>query len=553
MSLPDPILVVRRDGRIVDSIGGKTFSMDLEPDAIVGQTIDEALPQAFSDRLRFLIPRVLRGRDAANDTVHEVGRRFELRVSVHGRDRVLVVLRELDVANAATDAGAAYIDEDIVTGLIERQRALALLDDTIAGARMAERPITLVCCGIRNYEDCCAGFGQATADALQRAAAQRLQRACEITFEDTLLRADGRALITRVNDGAYLFALREPDSQDLVERVTAALRAAFAEPFSLADELVDARLNIGCASLPRDGDNAGDLLRDAMAAMREAGRLDRTAISRFSDTVRTNAARTEDLGSELRWALEQGQLELHYQPVFSLSDVAPVAIEAFLRWQHPLRGLIAAADFMPYAAAAGLAAPIDDWVLREACADIVAVRDASELPLSVTVNLSPDWITRAALIENLREMFEALGFEPALLQLDLTERMLMRSANAGPLVAHLKAMQIGIQIDDFGCGYTSLSELRRLPLDALKIGGAFTNRIGVAGEDEALCRSVIGLAHAYGMRCIAEAVERPEQVEFLRAAGCDEVQGALFGEPLSRDDLVVFLEQFSNTLVQRGG
>ncbi len=189
--------------------------------------------------------------------------------------------------------------------------------------------------------------------------------------------------------------------------------------------------------------------------------------------------------------------------------------------------------------------------LREACTDIGQVRESSGLPLSVTVNLSPDWITREALIEHLRALFEELEFEPAQLQLDLTERMLMRSANAGPLVAHLKAMQIGIQIDDFGCGYTSLSELRRLPLDALKIGGAFTNKIGVAGEDEALCRSVIGLAHAYGMRCIAEAVERPEQVEFLRTAGCDEVQGALFGEPLLRDDLIVFLEQFSSTMVQR--
>ena len=106
-------------------------------------------------------------------------------------------------------------------------------------------------------------------------------------------------------------------------------------------------------------------------------------------------------------------------------------------------------------------------------------------------------------------------------------------------------MQIGVQIDDFGCGYTSLSELRRLPLDALKIGGHFTNRIGAASEDEALCRSVIGLAHAYGMRCIAEAVERAEQVDFLREAGCDEVQGALFGEPMPRDALVEYLEQFA--------
>lgn len=157
------------------------------------------------------------------------------------------------------------------------------------------------------------------------------------------------------------------------------------------------------------------------------------------------------------------------------------------------------------------------------------------------------------MIENLRALFDEIEFEPARLQLDLTERMLMRSANAGPLIAHLKAMQVGIQIDDFGCGYTSLSELRRLPLDALKIGGSFTNRIGAATEDEALCRSVIALAHAYGMRCIAEAVERQDQVQFLREAGCDEVQGVLFGEPMVFDELLVFLQQFTLGMSQRSG
>ncbi|MEL6198750.1 MAG: GGDEF domain-containing phosphodiesterase [Pseudomonadota bacterium] len=553
MALPDPILVVRRDGLIVDSIGGKTFTMDLEPDAIVGETIEDALPKSFADRLKFLIPRVLRGRDAANDTVHEAGRRFELRVSVHGRERVLVVLRELGGGNASVEGTAAYIDEDIVTGLIERQRALALLDDSITGAKLAERPLTIFCCGIRNYEDCCAGFGQAMADAMQRVAAQRLQRACEVSLDDTLLRVDGRPLLTRVSDGSYLFALRESDSQDLVERVTAVLRAAFAEPLSLADTLVEVRLNIGCASLPRDGETAGDLLRDAMAAMREAGRLDRTMISRFGDAANSRAMGAEDLGTELRWALDKGQFELHYQPVFNLSDATPVAIEAFLRWQHPLRGVIPAADFMPYASAAGIASDIDDWVLRTACTDVNAVREANDLPLAVTVNLSSDWITRDALIENLRALFDEIEFEPARLQLDLTERMLMRSANAGPLIAHLKAMQVGIQIDDFGCGYTSLSELRRLPLDALKIGGSFTNRIGAATEDEALCRSVIALAHAYGMRCIAEAVERQDQVQFLREAGCDEVQGVLFGEPMVFDELLVFLQQFTLGMSQRSG
>jgi len=209
-----------------------------------------------------------------------------------------------------------------------------------------------------------------------------------------------------------------------------------------------------------------------------------------------------------------------------------------------LRGVLNAAEFVPLAEATGQIQKISEWALAQACRDLMSIRASSSMTLSVSVNLSRHYFSRLDLLDSLNRVFEETCFDPAWLQLDITERMLMRPEQVGPVLGALKKLGIGLQVDDFGSGYTSLKQMRRFPLDALKIDGDFIGGIGRSPDDEAVCRSVIALAHAYGMRCIAEAVETSTQVRFLRDAGCDDIQGSLFSREMPLDALEVFLEQF---------
>ncbi len=550
MALPDPILVIRRDGRVMDSLGGRTFTMDLVPDAIVGESIEDCLPHGMAALLKQMLTRVLRTREPETEVMHDSGHRFELRVSAHGRDRVLLVLRDISDAGADGDKASRLIHEDIVTGLAERQVFLRGLDDAISAARLSERPLMLLCLALREFDDLRSALDTGRLESVQRVAAQRMLSLVGEHKNMHRLAENEAPAVARIGDGEFAM-LFEPDGDSaLLDEIATLLKTPFSQPLSVSGEQIDVTPQMGIAVYPRDGASGQHLLRNALSAMHEASKLERSGIERYTDTLRLRSARQSDISEELRWAIAEQQFRLHYQPVFDLDSATPVAIEAFLRWQHPLRGLISAADFLPLVEATGQIGPISEWVLSRACRDLMHVRDASGAKISVSVNLSRHYFSRPDLVSDLTAIFGQLNFDACLLQLDITERMLMRADHAGPLLAQLKGLGVGLQIDDFGSGFTSLKQLKRYPLDALKIAGDFTAGIANADDDEAVCRSVIAMAHAYGMRCIAEAVEHPAQVAFLRDAGCDEVQGDLFGAALALDDIIVFLQQFQDGISQ---
>lgn len=546
MALPDPILVIRRDGRIVDSLGGRTMTMDLAPDAIVGSSIDDSLPRGMAALLRRLIVRVLKTREPECEEIAEGKQRFELRVSAHGRERILLVLRDISTG-WGEGAASGLIHEDLVTGLIERQVFLCALDAALSRARLSERSLTLLCLSLREFDDLKQALDPAGREAVQRVAAQRMLGL--VGSLDVMHRLDDgeTPALARIGDGEFAMLFSDAEGSDILEDVTSLLKAPFSQPLSINGEQLSVTPQMGIATFPRDGKSGQHLLRNALAAMHEAVKLERTGIERYTDTLRLRTARQTDISEEMRWAIEEQQFCLHYQPVFVLAQAAPVAIEAFLRWHHPLRGIISAGEFLPLAEAAGEIGRISEWVLARACKDLLLVREATGARIVVSVNLSRQYFSQPTLIADMTATFERLAFDPRLLQLDVTERMLMRADHAGPLLAQLKGLGIGLQIDDFGSGFTSLKQLKRYPLDALKIAGDFTAGIGRAADDEAVCRSVIAMAHAYGMRCIAEAIENPVQVAFLREAGCDEVQGDLFGAAMTLDDVIAFLRQFADS------
>jgi EAL domain-containing protein (putative c-di-GMP-specific phosphodiesterase class I) len=264
----------------------------------------------------------------------------------------------------------------------------------------------------------------------------------------------------------------------------------------------------------------------------------------FDNRMRERMSERLAIESALRGALERRELELHYQPIVNLDSGEVTAVEALLRWRHPLRGLLWPADFLPVAEATGLIAEIGDWTLEEACREAAQWRDARRgaEPIPVSVNVSGYQLTRGGVAGGVARALAASGLEPALLELELTEAALLEDLIAGGReLARLKQLGVRLVIDDFGTGYSSLSALRRLSVDGLKLDRSFVDALGSDEDSDSMVAAVVSMAAALGAKVTAEGVETRDQAECLCRHGCDHAQGLLFGRPVSAEELTAML------------
>ncbi len=242
------------------------------------------------------------------------------------------------------------------------------------------------------------------------------------------------------------------------------------------------------------------------------------------------------LASGLQKALTNQELELHYQPEVDARTGRVIAVEALLRWHHPLRGLVSPAEFIPLAEQTGLIVPIGDWVLRAACAQAQSWRRSKLSPVRVAVNLSARQLEDDDFVERAEDALEESGLEPTALELEITESLMARDTDqAAKRLAELRSLGVRIMVDDFGTGYSSLAHLKRFPVDGLKIDRSFVQDLPNDRHDASITRAVIAMAHELGLEVVAEGVEGQEQLAFLRSHGCDLAQGYLFGAPMPAD------------------
>jgi EAL domain-containing protein (putative c-di-GMP-specific phosphodiesterase class I) len=322
--------------------------------------------------------------------------------------------------------------------------------------------------------------------------------------------------------------------------VAAALRA----PLVLDGQEVFPTASIGIAlSTPRRS-RPDSLLRDADVAMyhAKAEGKDRSAV--FDATMLEQAAERLTLEADLRRAIDRGELLVHYQPIVSLRDRAVVEVEALVRWQHPERGLVSPAEFIPVAEATGLIVPIGQQVLEQACRQLAAwqTRYPTEPKLVVSVNLSARQFQHPDLLGDIRRAVGAAGLDPHCLKLEITESTVMQDAEAAVTTLHeLKTLGIQLAIDDFGTGYSSLGYLKRFPIDTLKIDRSFISGLGQDAQDTAIVRSVLALARSLGLSVTAEGIETTGQEAQLAELDCDRGQGYLFARPLAARDVEAIL------------
>jgi len=296
--------------------------------------------------------------------------------------------------------------------------------------------------------------------------------------------------------------------------------------------------SIGVALYPDDGEDIDTLLKNADVAMYQAKNAGRNSVRFYSGTMSLRSLERLELESALRHALENEELELHYQPKIELSSRHMIGVEALLRWHHPEQGDIPPSRFIPLAEECGLISSLGEWVLRQACRQAKAWQDNYDQSLGIAVNISSQQFFHSDVADVvLRALFDA-SLKPSALQIEMTESILMHDIKETiATFSRLKEAGVSLAMDDFGTGYSSLSYLKRFPIDTLKIDRAFVMDLENDKHNASICRAIIAMAHSLDLTVVAEGVETREQFEFMIDHDCDQIQGYLISKPLPAAEL----------------
>jgi EAL domain-containing protein (putative c-di-GMP-specific phosphodiesterase class I) len=320
------------------------------------------------------------------------------------------------------------------------------------------------------------------------------------------------------------------------------LLEALAETYSIDRHDLQLSSSIGVSIYPDDGLDAETLIQNADTAMYQAKENGHDSYQFFRPAMNVRAVERQSIEEHLRHALERNELTLHYQPKIDLDTGAITGAEALIRWTHPTRGPISPDQFIPIAEDCGLILPIGGWVLREACAQARAWEDAGLPVITMAVNISALQFRKSNFLEDVYAALIETGLDPKYLELELTESALMtRTESTASILSTLRGVGVRVAADDFGTGYSSLSYIRKFPLDALKIDQSFIRQITTIPDETTIVRAIISMGRSLDLRVIAEGVETQDQLDFLRAHGCDEAQGYFFSRPVPAEQFAALL------------
>ena len=427
---------------------------------------------------------------------------------------------------------------DALTDLPNRQRLLLRLHQTASLICRHGGAAALICLDLDRFNEINDAFGHATGDTLIKAFTRRIQAL--VQPDDIVARIGGDEL------AIIQFDAHQPEAaHELCRR----LLASFAESFELDGHEVIMTGSIGVALIPQDGIESDDLLKHADLALHHAKAEGRSSFCFFEASME---AALQDRGTteqDLLRALEQGEFELYYQPQIEAGTNAIVGLEALLRWQHPLRDLLEAKEFLPVAEATGLILPLGEWVLREACTQ------AGAWPkIRICVNLAPTQFQHPDIVDLVQEVLEHTGLDPARLELEIRENALLRDTQAALVVLdQLKALGVRIAMDDFGAGYSNLSYLQPFSFDKVKIDRSFVRALGLRDDAKDVAKAVVSLGRGLGAEVCAQGIETDAQRELLRREGCAELQGYHLAKPLSAQDINRLVEGGATPTIEAEG
>lgn len=415
---------------------------------------------------------------------------------------------------------------DALTGLANRRLLNDRLGQAILRANRGHENIAVMFVDLDNFKIINDTFGHELGDELLKAMAERLS-AC-VRTSDTVARQGGDEFVLLLN--------RYRDADELTT-IAKRVQQAISQPWNSGRREFHITCSIGVAVYPNDGNTADLLLRNADAAMYRAKANGRNNLQFFTAELSRAMLARVGIESRLRNALARQQLQLYYQPRVDMQTGRFVGAEALLRWKLPKQGVIPPSRFIEVAEETGLIVPIGNWVLSVACQQAKAWQMKGYPPLVVSVNVSPRQFRHESLVDNIAQALRQSGLPAKYLQIELTEGLLMQDAKHHlAMLEQIRALGVQISVDDFGTGYSSLAYLKRFPVDQLKIDRSFVNDLPGDEDDAAIVRAIVTLGHQLGLRVVAEGVETEAQHQFLRSIDCDEMQGYLFGQPMSADE-----------------
>jgi diguanylate cyclase (GGDEF)-like protein/PAS domain S-box-containing protein len=444
----------------------------------------------------------------------------------------VIVFRDVTAAQAMTRQMAHSAQHDFLTGLPNRILLNDRVSQAIAASLRHHTGIAVLFLDLDGFKHINDSLGHPIGDRLLQSIAARL-RDC-LRGSDTVSRQGGDE-----------FVMLLPEIQRAEEAAVTAQRViqAIAAPHSIDDHDLHITASIGISVYPDDGLDSATLIKNADTAMYHAKEHGRKSYEFFKPAMNIRAVARQSIEEGLRFALERQEFVVHYQPKVDLRSGAITGAEALLRWAHPSRGMIAPAEFIPVAEDCGLIVPIDNWVLRESCRQARAWLDADLRLKTMSVNVSAMEFRDKHFGEVVLKALDEAGLHPSYLQLELTESILMRSADSTEsILSALKATGVQVAIDDFGTGYSSLSYLTRFPIDTLKIDQSFVHQIATSEGDTSIVTAIISMGHSLHMRVVAEGVETEEEAAFLRAQNCDEAQGYYFSRPVNAEQFASLLQ-----------
>jgi diguanylate cyclase (GGDEF)-like protein/PAS domain S-box-containing protein len=445
----------------------------------------------------------------------------------------VMVFHDVSTTRALSLRMSYLAQHDSLTDLPNRALLNDRLTQGIALAHRHRQQLAVLFLDVDRFKRVNDSLGHDVGDRLLQSVAQRLL-AC-VRTSDTVSRQGGDEFVILLSD-----VTRARDAAVIAEKILVAL----SPPHHIDRHILHLTASIGIVLCPDDGTDTQTLLKHADFAMYHAKDRGRNTYQFFKPDMNERALERQSLENGLRHALQRQEFLLHFQPKINLRTEAIVGVEALIRWHHPRHGLVPPAQFVPIAEESGLIVPIGKWVLREACRQARAWQVAGLPLLSIAINISSVELRDAGFVAGVRAILLETGLAPNHLELELTETFLVQdSQSTATVLQSLKETGVQLALDDFGTGFSSLSHLKRFPVDTLKIDQSFVRKLTTDPGDAGIVSAVISMGRSLHMRVVAEGVETAEQLEFLRRYRCPEGQGYYFSHPVAAEEFVHLLER----------
>ena len=523
-------ILMHSDGKIADANGAMARLMDMPVDALIGRSVaslvnETSLPilrKHMDANIEAACEIELRRPDGTLVPAEVLTRSFGGQDGASGASKVLAV-RDISERKEAEERIRHMAHHDALTGLPNRRMFVDRLHQVLARSKRDGTTVAVLCLDLDRFKHVNDLGGHAAGDELLRQVARRLNDS--IRTEDTAARLGGDEF------AVIQVGVAHPDGPGIMaERLVKAI----SKPFELGSQQTMIGTSVGIALYPGDGEEGEDLVRAADTALYRAKEAGRGTFRFFEAEMDIRLQDRRMLERDLRQALAGEQLKVHYQPLADCGGGNIVGFEALVRWNHPERGPISPAQFIPLAEECGLIMPLGAWVMRRACAD-AATWPGDKL---VAVNLSPAQFRHADLAKEILNILKETGLAPSRLELEVTESLLIDDPDRVlATLMTLKDAGVRISLDDFGTGYSSLSYLQRFPFDKIKIDRSFVSQMEKNADSMSIIRAVIALGKSLRIKITAEGVETEAQLGLLQQENCDLVQGYLLGKPMAKEDL----------------